>query len=184
MLKACIPAIGSLKTLIFGFLAVFAEDSDFQSMGSRRVDWLGAYYAAVCVCFRSTFWKMSSHLSKCCICNRDSSFLPVSLSLAPVHGLESRFSQLYGHDQCKFRMLEACILTTSSLKTLIFKWAFWSIVLGFLKKVCRSIMQLFACFLDRELKNAIPYLQLLHLRPRFCLFVLISLSHRSVSRFG
>lgn len=37
-------------------------------------------------------------------------------------------------------------------------------------------MQLFACFLDRELKN----LQMLHLRPRLFLFVLISLSHRSV----
>lgn len=38
-------------------LAVFAEDSDFQSMGLWFVDWFGAYYAVVCVYFRHTFGK-------------------------------------------------------------------------------------------------------------------------------
>ncbi len=42
-----------------------------------------------------------------------------SRSLNPILRLANQFSELYGHDQCKLRMLKACIL--SSLNTLIFK---------------------------------------------------------------
>lgn len=105
----------------------FVEDFEFQSMIFWFVGWIGAYCAVVCVYFRSSFGKYPPVFPNCCLWEQDSSFL-LLLALTPVHRLASRFIKLYGHDQCKFQMLKACIQATGSLKTLIF--GFWVLVNG------------------------------------------------------